>query len=125
MQKLHCWAHSHFSSTVTLLRATSSFPDPVSSKTAIDAPPAPISQVFVTITQQEHIELRLVAKQWQGLHSKAVARFDQQEVHHDRIVREIKAQALKSNTALRVELDCALAQVAFQSIQLTPRADSV
>jgi len=93
------------------VRAPSAFPDTASTKAAIAAPPAPFSQVFVTITQQEHIELRLVAKQWQGLHRKAVTRLDQQEVRHDRIVREIKAQALKANAALRVELDCALAQV--------------
>jgi transposase len=93
------------------VRATSAFPDTASTKEAIAAPPAPFSQVFVTITQQEHIELRLAAKQWQVLHRKAVARFDQQEVRHDRIVREIKAQALKANAALRFELDCALAQV--------------
>jgi transposase len=107
----NCWTHSPFSSTVALVRATSAFPDTASTKAAIDAPPAPFSQVFVTITQQEHIELRLAAKQWQGLHRKAVTRFDQQEVRHDRIVREIKAQALKSNAALQVELDSALAQV--------------
>lgn len=93
------------------MRATSALPDTAATEAAIDAPPGPFSQVFVTITQQEHIELRLAAKQWQGLHRKAVTRLDQQEVRHDRIVREIKAQALKSNTALRVELDCALAQV--------------
>ena len=93
------------------MRAISAFPDTASTKAAIDAPPAPFSQVFVTITQQEHIELRLAAKHWQGLHRKAVTRFNLQEVRHDRILREIKAQALKSNTALRVQLDCALAQV--------------
>jgi len=46
------------------VRATSAFPDTAATKAAIDAPPAPFSQVFVTITQQEHIELRLAAKQW-------------------------------------------------------------
>lgn len=107
----NCWTHSPFSSTVALVRATSAFPDTAATKAAIDAPPAPFSQVLVTITQQEHIELRLAAKQWQGLHRKAVTRFDQQEVRHDRIVREIKAQALKSNAALQAELDSALAQV--------------
>ena len=93
------------------MRATSAFPDTASTKAAIDAPPAPFSQVFVTTTQQEHTELRLTAKQWQGLHRKAVTRLDQQEVRHDRIVRELKTQALKSTTALQAELDCALAQV--------------
>ena len=35
----------------------------------------------------------------------------QQEVRHDRIVRELKAQALKSNAALQAELDLALAKI--------------
>ena len=105
------WTHSLFSSTVAPVRATSALPDTTATKAANDAPPAPFSQVFVTITQQEHIELRLAAQQFRGLHRKAVARFDQQEVRHDRIVRELKAQALKSNAALRAELDSALALV--------------
>lgn len=93
------------------MRATSALPVTAATKAVIDAPPTPFSQVFVTITQQEHIELRLAAQQWQGLHRKAVARLDQQEVRHDRLVREIKAQALKANAALQAELDSALAQV--------------
>jgi transposase len=40
-----------------------------------------------------------------------VARCEQQEVRHDRLVRELKAQALKTNAALQAELDSALAQV--------------
>ena len=93
------------------MRATSASPDTASTKAAIDVPPAPFSQVFVTITKQEHIDLRLAATQWQGLHCKAVARCAQQEARHDRLVRELKAQALKSNAALQAELDLALAQV--------------
>lgn len=93
------------------MRATSSSPDTAAIKAAIDVPPAPFSQVFVTITKQEHIELRLAATQWQGLHRKAVVRCAQQEARHDRLVRELKAQALKSNAALQAELDLALAQV--------------
>jgi len=81
------------------------------SKAGVGALPAPFAQVFVTITQQQHIELRLAAQQWRGLHRKAVARCDQQEVRHDRIVRTLKAQALKSNAALQSALDSALAQV--------------
>ena len=45
------------------------------------------------------------------LHRKAVSRCAQQEVRHDRLVRELKAQALKSNAALQGALDSALAQV--------------
>jgi transposase len=67
--------------------------------------------VFVTITKQEQIELKLAATQWQGLHRKAVARCAQQEVRHDRLVRELKTRALKLHAALQAKLDSALAQV--------------
>ena len=93
------------------MRATSVSPDTATIKAAVDAPPTPFSQVFVTITQQEHIELRLNATLWQRLHRKAVDRCAQQEVRHDRLVRELKAQALKSNAALQAQLDLAQAQV--------------
>jgi len=94
------------------MRSTSvSPPDTATIKAAVDAPPTPFSQVFVTITQQEHIELRLNATLWQRLHRKAVDRCAQQEVRHDRLVRELKAQALKSNAALQAQLDVAQAQV--------------
>ena len=53
----------------------------------------------------------MAALQWQTLHRKAVARCEQQEVRHDRLVRELKAQALKSSAALQSKLDFALAQV--------------
>jgi transposase len=66
---------------------------------------------FVTITKQEHIELKMAAPYWQTLHRKATARCDQQEVRHDRLIRALKAQALKSNAALQGKLDSALAQV--------------
>ena len=94
------------------MRATSTHPDTAAaSEAGVDALPAPFAQVLVTITKQQHIELRMAAQQWRGLHRKAVARCDQQEVRHDRIVRELKAQALKSNAALQAKLDSALAQV--------------
>ena len=93
------------------MRAAPTLPDTTALKAAADPPTAPFSQVFVTITKQDQIELKLAATQWQGLHRKAVIRCEQQEVRHDRIVRELKAQALKSNAALQSELDSALAQV--------------
>jgi transposase len=67
--------------------------------------------VFVTLTKQEHIESKRAAKQWQVLHRKAVTRCEQQEVRHDRLVRELTARALKATAALQAELDSALAQV--------------
>lgn len=93
------------------MHASSSHPANAASKAAVDAPPAPFALEFVTITKQEHIELRQAAKYWQTLHHKAVTKFDQQEVRHDRLLRELKAQALKSNAALQGQLDFALAQV--------------
>lgn len=93
------------------MRATPTLPDTAASVAAVDKPPAPFSLVFVTITKQEHIELKMRALNWQTLHRKAVARYDQQEVRHNRLVRELKAQALQSNAALQGELDSAMAQV--------------
>jgi len=93
------------------VRATSSFPDTAANQGAIDAPTAPFALEFVTITKQEHIQLKMAALQWQTLHRKAVAKCEQQEVRHARIVRELKAQNLKSNAALQDKLDSALAQV--------------
>jgi transposase len=93
------------------VRATSSFPDAAANQGAIDTPTAPFALEFVTITKQEHIQLKMAALQWQTLHRKAVAKCEQQEVRHNRIVRELKAQNLKSNAALQTKLDWALAQV--------------
>jgi transposase len=93
------------------VHATSTIPDTADLTAEVGAQPAPFALEFVTITKQEHIRLRMAAAQWQGLHRKAVARCEQQEVRHDRLVRELKAQALKSNAALQTALDSALAQV--------------
>ncbi len=93
------------------MRATPTLPDTSASKVDVGAPLAPFVLEFVTITKQEHIELKMAAHQWQGLHRKAVARCAQQEARHDRLVRELKAQALKSSAALQTKLDLALAQV--------------
>lgn len=92
------------------MRANPTPPTTADTKGA-DAPSAPFALEFVTITKQEHIELKMAAPYWQTLHRKATARCDQQEVRHDRLVRALKAQALKSNAALQSKLDSALAQV--------------
>ena len=78
------------------MRATLATPDTPASNVSADTPPPPFAQVFITITKQEHIQLKMAALQWQTLHRKAVARCEQQEVRHDRLVRELKAQALKT-----------------------------
>ncbi len=96
------------------MRAPSAFPDTAdtaATQAAVGEPPVPFSQVFITITKQEHIDLRQAATRWQRLHHKAVQRCAQQEVRHDRLVRELKARAQHTNAALQVELDLALAQV--------------
>jgi hypothetical protein len=82
------------------VRATLTFSDTSATKAVVVAPPAPFALEFVTITKQEHIELKMSAVQWQKFHRLALAKCDRQEVRYDRIVRELKAQALKSNTAL-------------------------
>ena len=93
------------------MRATPTLPDTATIKAGVDAPPAPFAVEFVTITKQEQIELKMSAQYWQTLHRKAVAKCEQQEVRHDRLLRELKAQTLKSNAALQAALDSALAQV--------------
>lgn len=93
------------------MRATSAFSDTSATKAVVVAPPAPFALEFVTITKQEHIELKIAAQKWQTLHRSAVARCEQHDLRHERIVRELKAQALKSNAALQVDLNFALAQV--------------
>ena len=93
------------------MRANSTPTATASTKAGADAPSVPFALEFVTITKQEHIELKMAAPYWQTLHRKATARCDQQEVRHDRLVRALKAQALKSNAALQGKLDSALAQV--------------
>ena len=93
------------------MRVTSAVPETPASIASVDVSPTPFSQVFVTITKQEHIELRMAATHWQVLHRKAVNKCEQQEVRHDRLMRALKAQALKSNVVLQSKLDSALAQV--------------
>ena len=77
------------------MSATAPAPETPASNASADAPPPPFAQVFITITKQEHIELRTAATQRQGLHRKAVTTYEQQVVRHDRLVRALKAQAAK------------------------------
>jgi hypothetical protein len=93
------------------VRAAFFFPDTAANQVAIDAPTVPFALEFVTITKQQHIQLKMAALQWQTLHRKALAKCEQQEVRHDRIVRELKALALKSNATVQAKLDSELAQV--------------
>ncbi len=91
------------------MNATGTAPETSASNASDDTPSPPFAQVFITITKQEQIQLKMAALQWQALHLKAVAPSEQQGVRHDRLVREMKAQALKSNAALQSKLDLEVA----------------
>ena len=91
------------------MRATSA-PSDTHCDPCVDAS-TPFAGVYVTITKQEHIELKIAAQHWQTLHRKAVGRAQWRELRYQRIVRELKAQAAKSNAALQAELELAQAQV--------------
>lgn len=65
----------------------------------------------MTISRQDHIALKSAANYWQTLHRRAVERFQWRELRYQRILRELKATACKSNAALQAELDLARGQV--------------
>ena len=56
-----------------LLKCTSTYPATAASKAAADPLPPPFALEFVTITKQEHIQLKMAAMQWQTLHCKALS----------------------------------------------------
>ena len=91
------------------MRATSA-PSSANALTG-DTTAAPFADVYVTITKQEHIALKLAAQHWQTLHRKAVGRAQWRELRYQRIVRELKAQSLKSQADLAAQLELAQAQV--------------
>ena len=91
------------------MRATSAPSDPFAPTGDVTA--TPLAEVHVAITNQEHIALKSAAKYWQTLHRKAVGRAQWRELRYQRIVRELKAQAAKSQAALQAELELAQAQV--------------
>ena len=76
-----------------------------------DTVTAPFADVYVTITKQEHIELKTAAQYWQTMHRKAVGCAQWRELRYQRIVRQLKAQALKSQSDLHAQLELAQAQV--------------
>ncbi len=43
------------------MRAISALPDTAAIKAVADVPPPPFAQVFITITKQEHIQLKMAA----------------------------------------------------------------
>ena len=57
----NCLTQLIFFFTVSTVNATSDAPEPRASNAIADIPPPSFAQVFITITKQEHIELRPVA----------------------------------------------------------------
>lgn len=76
---------------------------------------APFASVFVTITKQEHIQLKTDAQRWQILHAKALGRAQWRERRYQRVVRELKAQA--THTQAKLLADLALAQAQIRDLQ--------
>lgn len=72
---------------------------------------APFATVYVTLTKQEHIQLKTDALRWQTLHRKALGRSQWRELRYQRILRELKTQAAKTETNLRLELEMAQAKI--------------
>lgn len=82
----------------------------------VDSPPresgaAPFATVNVTITKQEHIQLKTAAQQWQILHRKALGRSKWREERYQRILRELKVRCAKTEAKLRTELEFAQAKI--------------
>jgi len=67
--------------------------------------------VYVTITQQEHIQLKIAAQQWQILHRKAIGRSKWREQRYQRILRELKVRSARTEAKLRTELEFAQAKI--------------
>lgn len=76
-----------------------------------DCGAAPFATVYVTITKQEYIQLKISAQQWQTLHRKAMGRANWREQRYQRILRELKAQGAKTEAQLRRQLETAQAQI--------------
>jgi len=82
----------------------------------VDSPPresgaALFATVNVTITKQEHIQLKTAAQQWQILHRKALGRSKWREERYQRILRELKVRCAKTEAKLRTELEFAQAKI--------------
>ena len=73
------------------------------------------SSVYVTLTKQEHIQLKTDAQYWQTLHRKALGRAQWREQRYQRIVRELKAQA--SDTQAKLIADLAFAQAQIRDLR--------
>lgn len=89
-----------------------------------DSGTAPFATVYVTLTKQEHIQLKTDAQRWQNLHRKALGRAQWREARYQRILRELKAQATKTEAKLRADLALAQAQIRdLQKRLFSPKAE--
>ena len=61
---------------------------------------APFARLFVTMTKQEHIQLKTVAERWQILHRKVLGRLQWREPRHPHIVRELSQKFARLNPAV-------------------------
>ncbi len=74
---------------------------------AIDAKPTPFSQVQVTLTKQEHIQLLCDARSWKSRHERALEKMRQMEGSHK---RDMELARLRE-VALQCELELAQAKI--------------
>jgi transposase len=86
----------------------------------VDAPgnaarSVPFAAEYVTLTKQEHVQLKYEAKYWQSQHGRAVKRMEWQAEHDRRELLRHKAQAAQREADLRAEL--ALAQAKVRDLQ--------
>lgn len=72
--------------------------------TANDTSGVPFAVEYVTITKQEHIQLKTDAQRWKVLHRKALGRSQWREQRYARILRELKARAEQTQAKLRLEV---------------------
>lgn len=73
----------------------------------IDAKPTPFSQVLVTLTKQEHIQLLSEVGSWKSLHERALVKMRQLEASH---LRDMEGAQLRE-AALHSELELAHAKI--------------
>ena len=78
--------------------------------TGVEATPPPANGA-VTIPRQEYMDLKWGSRYWQVQYRKAADRFQWRELRYQRILRELKATASKSNAALLSELELARGQI--------------
>jgi len=85
---------------------------PLDANSTASAPAAvPFATVYVTLTKQEHIQLKSDAHCWKTQHRKAVDRAQRSERQHGRVVQELQERAAQTEAVLRSELEVARALI--------------